>query len=152
MNISLDDLDIGLGAVSKAEVAAMVKAQGGKAKSKADAPERRRVRNPISNWIAEGTVIVIQETSCACGATFRAPAAPQVLVHFRNKKSNTIWEIAEHPARFNKNLPKMPSKVLYNSVEVCEKCWMGEESKRQPDMFMSENAFEALETLLELEL
>ena len=139
MKISLADLDIGLGPVTKKELEALNK------KKRPDTT-LRRATDP---WRVEGVILVIQETTCSCGTVYRAPAADNLLVRFRHKKSGMLWEIAEHPAMLNKNVTRLPHRIMQGTVTNCEACWEVKHTEHQLDMFMSEGASNFMHELLE---
>lgn len=81
-------------------------------------------RDATPRWHAQARVLVVQRTECACGATFEAPAAIDLLVRFVSRTGMEIEEIANHPAGTNAALP-IARRVLVQPVNVCQRCVEG---------------------------
>ncbi len=73
------------------------------------------------HWKPIKLVLVLQEVTCKCGATYVVPNK-EPLVRFLHERKGTIWEVAYHPSATKPGLPH-DTRTLKSSAEVCEKCW-----------------------------
>ena len=73
-----------------------------------------------SPWKAVAVTLPVSVTTCRCGATHRSPAGSP-LVRYIHRRNGTLWEVPEHPARFNTSLPR-DFTLLHSATEWCEIC------------------------------
>lgn len=77
---------------------------------------------PSSPWVVEARVLLRTVVTCACGAQWEVPGSPEPLVRSRHKRNGTLWEVADHPARFRQDIPKTV-RTIPGKCTACPACW-----------------------------
>ena len=72
-------------------------------------------------WRPISVTLPVVVTTCSCGASYRTPSG-DLLTTFKHKRNGSTHSIANHPSRFNPNLPRQ-IKEIHTTTTWCEHCF-----------------------------